>query len=102
MQKNKSITHGHVLTEWPGLAEEKGIHMELRRKLLWIFGIQYWEMILHTLPELAEKLSKKEQYGTWVSADEAALYVDARLQAGERYIASFPDGDKIYIIMEEK
>lgn len=49
MQKNKSITHGHVLTEWPGLAEEKGIHMELRRKLLWIFGIQYWEMILHTL-----------------------------------------------------
>ena len=58
--------------------------------------------LINTLPELAEKLSKKEQYGTLVPADEAALYVDTRLQAGERYIASFPDGDKIYIIMEEK
>lgn len=67
-----------------------------------VWGNDLAHTLIHTRPELAEKLSKKEQYGTWVPADEAALYVDARLQAGERYIASFPDGDKIYIIMEEK
>ena len=58
--------------------------------------------LIHTLPELDEKLSRKEQYGASVPADEAAPYIDKRLQTGERYIASFPDGDKIYIIMEEK
>lgn len=26
VERHKSITHGHILTEWPGLAEVKGIH----------------------------------------------------------------------------
>lgn len=67
-----------------------------------VLGNNLAHTLIHALPELVEKLSKKEQYGAWVPADEAAFYIDARLQAGKRYIASFPDGDKIYIIMEEK
>ena len=67
-----------------------------------VLGNNLAHTLIHTLPELAEKLSKKEQYGASVPTDETASYIDKRLQAGERYIASFPYGDKIYIIMEEK
>ena len=67
-----------------------------------VLGNDLAQTLVHTLPELAGKLSRKEQYGASVPAEEAASYIDKRLQAGERYIASFPDGDKIYIIMEEK
>lgn len=68
-----------------------------------VLGNNLAHVLISTLPELTEKLAKKEQYGTTLPTEEAADYIDKRLQAGERYIASFPNGEgKFYIIMEEK
>lgn len=68
-----------------------------------VLGNRLAEVLIRTLPELTEKLSKKEQYGTLVPNDEVAIYIDKRLQDGERFITSMPSGKcHTYVIMEEK
>lgn len=65
-----------------------------------VLGNNLAQVLIYTLPKLAEK---KQQYGTVVSNDEVVDYIDKRLQAGERFVTSFPKGeDATYIIMEEE
>lgn len=66
-----------------------------------VLGNTLAHVLIDTLPELTEKLSKKEQYGTTASPEDVADYIDKRIHAGERYIASFQNGKgKVYVIME--
>lgn len=68
-----------------------------------ILGNDLARVLINTLPNLEEKLVKKDQYGTTVPNEEVVEYIDKRLQAGERFICKMPNGDdQTYIIMEEK
>ena len=68
-----------------------------------VLGNRLAETLIRTLPDLTEKLAKKEQYGALVPNDEVISYVDTRLQAGERFVTSMPGGDcHTYVIMEER
>lgn len=68
-----------------------------------VLGNRLAETLIRTLPDLTEKLAKKEQYGALVPNDEVVSYIDTRLQAGERFVTSMPGGDyHTYVIMEER
>lgn len=68
-----------------------------------VLGNRLAETLIRTLPDLTEKLAKKEQYGALVPNDEVVSYIDARLQTGERFVTSMPGGDcHTYVIMEER
>lgn len=68
-----------------------------------ILGNNLARVLINTLPELEEKLTKKDQYGSTVPNKEVVEYIDKRLQAGERFICKMPNGEgQTFVIMEEK
>ena len=68
-----------------------------------ILGNNLARVLINTLPDLEEKLTKKDQYGATVPNEEVVEYIDKRLQAGERFICKMPNGDgQTFVIMEEK
>lgn len=61
------------------------------------------EVLIRTLPKLAEKLVKREQYGAVVSNDEVVDYIWKRLQKGEHYVTHAQKDDcHMFVIMERE
>lgn len=68
-----------------------------------VLGNRLAEVLIRTLPELTEKMTKKEQYGAVVSNDEVVGYIWERLQKGEHYVTYMQKDDgHMFVIMERE
>lgn len=68
-----------------------------------MLGNRTAEVLIHTLPELSKKMTKREQYGAVVSNDEVIDYIWERLQKGEHYVTYMQKDDgHMFVIMERE